>query len=435
MRPSQVWSVAVGLLVAGAVAGPGTRAAFAEAPLPPGTPMGSAATLIKQAARALVMGQLDEALALSEQALASDPQSAWAHYTRAEALAALGRPTEAAEAYAVAAMDLNAADVRGRALALWGRALALRDSGRCDQARRAFTDYAVTIRPIDPQAALQAEAYLTVCQDAAPPVAIASAASPGRPSPAAATPATPREELAPSGTRYARVSDEEPAAAPPGAGSEPAAPPPAAAAPREPSEPPPAAVAPRESAEVDLRPATRPTRPDVAAGSNGKAAEPITATPPDEVAERPDTNPASKPARPPGPQLKAMLDTLNEGRPKPAPQAPVRHTASGVPMPAPDGSSPATSPPAAPPPASAAPPPPPRAAPSPAPALAPRAPATPAPRATTVAPRPTSPPPALAPARPIAPPSPSPPRSALPAPAPAPTALEPPPVGPAFPKL
>ena len=94
----------------------------------------------------------------------AEPQSGFAHYCRAEALSQLKRHADAVGAYDAALAKLPGSDVQARNQAMWGRALALRATGRCDEARKAFGDYAVLMRAKDAAAAAQAVEHASACR-------------------------------------------------------------------------------------------------------------------------------------------------------------------------------------------------------------------------------------------------------------------------------
>jgi Flp pilus assembly protein TadD len=146
-------------------------AAVAAPAHPEATPVAAAhpsATVdhASQAAEALSRGDNLEALSRADEALRSDPKSGWGHYNRAAALAALKRTDEALAAYDQAAAHFAANDTRGRSLALWGKAHVLYRSGRCDEAARAFGDYAKLVGTSDPQSTNLASERASSCHPA-----------------------------------------------------------------------------------------------------------------------------------------------------------------------------------------------------------------------------------------------------------------------------
>jgi tetratricopeptide (TPR) repeat protein len=124
----------------------------------------SKADLATESGRALIAGDAERALAKAEEAIRKTPNAGFAHYCKAEALAQLKRHDEAVTAYEAASAKLPAADERAREQAMWGRALALRATGRCADARRAFGEYAVTVQARDPAAAAQALEHAGACR-------------------------------------------------------------------------------------------------------------------------------------------------------------------------------------------------------------------------------------------------------------------------------
>jgi len=137
MRRASLWcAVILVSAVAGSSARAEERASAVQDQLEPKR------TLVTQSGRLLAAGDAKGALAKAEAAVQAEPQSGFAHYCKAEALAALNQHEAAVSAYESAVAKLPAADVQARSQATWGKGLALRATGRCDEAKRAFDDYA-----------------------------------------------------------------------------------------------------------------------------------------------------------------------------------------------------------------------------------------------------------------------------------------------------
>lgn len=90
---------------------------------------------------ALTSGNDAKALRLSGRATSADPSYGWAHYDRAFALADLGSTDDAMQEFA-RADHLFMNDPQARTLVAYGRAHALSEAGRCDQAHGAYEKYA-----------------------------------------------------------------------------------------------------------------------------------------------------------------------------------------------------------------------------------------------------------------------------------------------------
>jgi len=116
------------------------------------------------AVEALVARDYTRVLALTEPA-STAPTAAWLDYDRGSALAALARTDDAVEAFLRAELRFgDAEDPLGRSVAIWGRARALAEAGRCADARPAFEQYAAFVRAGDPRAAEMAVAYARSCR-------------------------------------------------------------------------------------------------------------------------------------------------------------------------------------------------------------------------------------------------------------------------------
>jgi len=120
------------------------------------------------AAEELALGKYPEALARADNALRLAPDNPFAHYQRAAALHHLGRLEAAVTAYHRAAVNFGE-DRHGKSLALYGRARALDDMGQCDEAKRAYDQYAALVRSKDPAGAEMAVAYGKACRVSPPP--------------------------------------------------------------------------------------------------------------------------------------------------------------------------------------------------------------------------------------------------------------------------
>lgn len=120
------------------------------------------------AAEELALGKYAEALGRADNALKLAPDNPWALYQRAAALHHLGRSEAAVEAYHKAAVRFGD-DEHGKSLALYGRARTFDDIGQCDEAKRAYDQYAALVRPRDPDAANMAVAYGKACRASTPP--------------------------------------------------------------------------------------------------------------------------------------------------------------------------------------------------------------------------------------------------------------------------
>jgi tetratricopeptide (TPR) repeat protein len=226
-----VWSMVAGfagvviLATSGLAADAQTQAAGARklAPLTWGSaPPEPSGKLTTEAARKLMAGKPEEALALAQQALAATPRSSWAQYQKASALAALRRWDEAVAAYDAALKSFGGSDDWGRSVALWGRSEALREAGRCDEAKTSFNEYVALVASRDKKAAEQANQQAGACASGnARREERTAAAPPVEPPGPAAEPAT--KSAAKTAVRSeSKLSAEDEAAGEPAAGSAPA---------------------------------------------------------------------------------------------------------------------------------------------------------------------------------------------------------------------
>ena len=162
-----------GLVTLGLLAGcasKGSRAG-ASAPHLTGAAYSTSYRQAEEAGAAIAAGAYPRALALADQALATSPDNAWAHYDRAVALGHLGRIDQAVQSFAEAERRFAASkDVAGQGIAIFGRAHALSEAGRCPDATAAFSEYASFVRGSDKRAAEMALEYARACKAGAPVV-------------------------------------------------------------------------------------------------------------------------------------------------------------------------------------------------------------------------------------------------------------------------
>lgn len=118
------------------------------------------------AAESATSGAYAHALDFAERAVAVEPSNPWAHYDRAVALHNLRRTDAAVAAYRDAEVRFGNAGPWGKSIAIYGRARALDDVGRCAEARAAYAEYAAFVRSSDPGGADMADAYAKECREA-----------------------------------------------------------------------------------------------------------------------------------------------------------------------------------------------------------------------------------------------------------------------------
>jgi tetratricopeptide (TPR) repeat protein len=180
------------LAVVGAlVAGRGARAEGLRAPQNINAEPGNrqSAELATRAALAQMEGKSAAAVLLANQGILANPNDPWPYYNKGMALTALGQTNAAVAALSEAERRFSTGDVWGRSVAIYGRAHALSQVGRCAEAREAFGQYASLVEHHDAAAAEMARHYGAQCHAAAPEAP--AAAAPAAPSPAAPSPAAP----------------------------------------------------------------------------------------------------------------------------------------------------------------------------------------------------------------------------------------------------
>jgi tetratricopeptide (TPR) repeat protein len=143
--------------------------AWADPPQPPKnvnveptTP--KSAALTSRAASAEMTGNPQAALKLAERAIAANPRDPWGYYDKAMALAQVGQLDRALDAFGEAEQRYSATDRWGKSVAIYGRAHALSEAGRCDEAKKAFRAYSSLIREQDPKSAGMATKYAIACR-------------------------------------------------------------------------------------------------------------------------------------------------------------------------------------------------------------------------------------------------------------------------------
>jgi tetratricopeptide (TPR) repeat protein len=133
----------------------------------------SAATLTSSrasdaASKDLTIGRYEDALLRANRAIAASPRDPWARYDRAVALRHLERTDAAVAAFREAEAAFGP-DRNGIAISIYGRARALHDARRCEEATAAYREYASFVRRSDPTSADMAMAYAKECRPASPP--------------------------------------------------------------------------------------------------------------------------------------------------------------------------------------------------------------------------------------------------------------------------
>ena len=120
--------------------------------------------LASRSANADMHGNPQQAVQLADQAIRSDPRNPWAYYDKGMALAETGETDGAIAALYAAEQHFAPSDKWGRSVAIYGRAHALSQAGRCTEAVQAFAEYAAFVGKDDPQAAYMARRYAMDCK-------------------------------------------------------------------------------------------------------------------------------------------------------------------------------------------------------------------------------------------------------------------------------
>ena len=153
---------AVGFLLFASVARADPPQAPKNVNVEPTTP--KSAALTSRAASADMTGNPQKALKLAERAIAANPRDPWGYYDKAMALSQIGQLDRALESFGAAEQRYSATDHWGKSVAIYGRAHALSEVGRCAEARTAFRAYASLIREQDPKSANMATKYAADCR-------------------------------------------------------------------------------------------------------------------------------------------------------------------------------------------------------------------------------------------------------------------------------
>jgi tetratricopeptide (TPR) repeat protein len=166
MKVNHLLSVTLGLFAGSAVVWADPPAQPPQPPkninVEPTTP--KSAALTSRAASAEMAGNPQAALKLAERAIAANPHDPWGYYDKAMALARVGQLDKALESFVAAEQRYSAADRWGKSVAIYGRAHALSEAGRCGEAKQTFSVYASLIREQDPKSADLATKYGTECR-------------------------------------------------------------------------------------------------------------------------------------------------------------------------------------------------------------------------------------------------------------------------------
>ncbi len=110
----------------------------------------------------VVSGRDEAAVDLAERKIRDGDTDPWLEYNLGVALADVGRTNDAVAAFSRAELRFIG-DPWARSIAVYGRARALHDAYRCDEAKRAYEEYASLVRASDPKSAADALAVASHC--------------------------------------------------------------------------------------------------------------------------------------------------------------------------------------------------------------------------------------------------------------------------------
>lgn len=116
------------------------------------------------AVEALSKGDYQGALAQAESGLLAAPNDPWLLYNKGTALAGLERLDEALVTLRRAEALFAPANIHGRSVATYRRAIALEIAGRCEEERTELDHYAALVGPTQPALAQHSAAHLRFCK-------------------------------------------------------------------------------------------------------------------------------------------------------------------------------------------------------------------------------------------------------------------------------
>jgi tetratricopeptide (TPR) repeat protein len=117
-----------------------------------------------RAASADIQGNPRQAVQLADQAIRADARNPWPHYDKGMALAEMGETDAAIASLYAAEQRFSASDRWGKSIAIYGRAHALSQAGRCTESVQVFAEYAAFVGKDDPKGAEMARRYAMDCK-------------------------------------------------------------------------------------------------------------------------------------------------------------------------------------------------------------------------------------------------------------------------------
>lgn len=123
-----------------------------------------AARVASEAAQALTQGDFAGAISLADKSIAVDANTAWAHYVRGESLVRTSKVDDAIAELRIAESAFPANERWSKSIAIWARANAYYQLGRCTEAKTAFNEYIAFVRADDKNAVEMAQTHIDGCK-------------------------------------------------------------------------------------------------------------------------------------------------------------------------------------------------------------------------------------------------------------------------------
>ncbi len=116
------------------------------------------------AAQALIQGDFAGAISIADKSIAAYANGGWAHYVRGEALVRTNKLDDGIAELRLAEHAFPPAERWSKSVAIWGRANAYYQLGRCTEAKTAFNEYIAFVRSEDKNAVEMAQTHIEGCK-------------------------------------------------------------------------------------------------------------------------------------------------------------------------------------------------------------------------------------------------------------------------------